>query len=151
MHTKFRSRIAVNNNIRSKLCTACFEFMPACTHLYCVLGKTKLRTSELFSWTKSNFWFSTIRQKKSHHNVRDPDSVPPVYSLLPILLLRFFAVLEYCIKNHIVIDRSHRTTGPWSDLRPDSWSWANSGLDTTSRIFETEKFWVKTRSYWANA
>jgi hypothetical protein len=48
-------------------------------------------------------------------------------------------------------EKPHRTTGPRSDLRPDLWSWANSGLDTTSRIFETKKFWVKTRSYWAKA
>ena len=33
-------------------------------------------------------------------------------------------------------EKSHRTTGPRSDLRPDSWSWANSGLDTASRILE---------------
>ena len=41
-------------------------------------------------------------------------------------------------------EKSHRTTstctGPPSDLRPDTWSWANSGLDTTSRIFENEFF-----------
>ena len=37
-------------------------------------------------------------------------------------------------------EKSHRTTGPRSDLRPDSWSWANSGLDPTSRIFENESF-----------
>jgi hypothetical protein len=41
-------------------------------------------------------------------------------------------------------EKSHRTTGPRSDLRPDSWSWANSGLDTTSRIFENGIFWVTT-------
>ena len=39
-------------------------------------------------------------------------------------------------------EKSHRTTGPRSDLRPDSWSWANFGLDRTSRIFENEIFWV---------
>ena len=33
-------------------------------------------------------------------------------------------------------EKSHRTTGPPSDLRPDSWSWANSDLETTSRIYE---------------
>ena len=44
------------------------------------------------------------------------------------------------------IEKSHRTTGPWSDLRPDSWSSANSGLDTTSRIFENRSFWVATRA-----
>jgi hypothetical protein len=43
-------------------------------------------------------------------------------------------------------EKLHRTTGPRSDLRPDSWPWANSGLDTTPRIFEIEKFWVTTRS-----
>ena len=48
-------------------------------------------------------------------------------------------------------EKPHRTTGPRSDLRPDSWSWENSGLDTTSKMFETEKFWVKTTSYWAKA
>jgi hypothetical protein len=48
------------------------------------------------------------------------------------------------LKNRMVISRiatskkSHRNTRPRSDLRPDSWSRANSGLDTTSRIFETE-------------
>ena len=30
-------------------------------------------------------------------------------------------------------EKSHRTTGPRSDLRPDSWSWANSILDTSIR------------------
>ena len=28
-------------------------------------------------------------------------------------------------------EKSDRTTGPRSDLRPDSWSWTNSGLDTS--------------------
>ena len=28
-------------------------------------------------------------------------------------------------------EKSHRTTSPRSDLRPDSWSWVNSGLETT--------------------
>jgi hypothetical protein len=42
-------------------------------------------------------------------------------------------------------EKSHRTTGPRSDLRPDLWSWANSGLDSTFGNVETESFWVKTR------
>jgi len=37
-------------------------------------------------------------------------------------------------------EKSHRTTGPQSDLRADSWSCANSGIDTTSRIFENGFF-----------
>jgi hypothetical protein len=37
-------------------------------------------------------------------------------------------------------EKSNRTTGPLSNLRPDSWSWANSGLDTTSRIFGNLNF-----------
>ena len=37
-------------------------------------------------------------------------------------------------------DKSHRTTGPRSDLRPDSWTFENSGLDTASRILETDCF-----------
>ena len=41
-------------------------------------------------------------------------------------------------------EKSHRTTGPRSDLRPDSWSWADSGLETTFGIIETESFWVTT-------
>ena len=48
-------------------------------------------------------------------------------------------------------EKSHRTTGPLSDLRPDSWSWTNSGLDTTSRIFENGIFWVTTRANYAKA
>jgi len=49
----------------------------------------------------------------------------PCTPFLPILLFRFSRYSSTASKNHIVIDRSHRTTGPWSDLRPDSWSWAN--------------------------
>ena len=47
-------------------------------------------------------------------------------------------------------EKSHRTTGPRSDLRPDSWSWANSGLDSTFSKVETESFWVTTRGAYAN-
>ena len=43
------------------------------------------------------------------------------------------------------LENSHRTTGPWSDLRPDSWSLANSGLDSTFGNVETGSFWVTTR------
>ena len=43
-------------------------------------------------------------------------------------------------------EKPHRTTGPRSDLRLDLSSWANSGLDTTSRIFENEIFGVTTRA-----
>ena len=43
-------------------------------------------------------------------------------------------------------DKSHRTTGPPSDLRPDSWSWAKFGLETTFGIIETEKLlWTPGR------
>ena len=51
------------------------------------------------------------------------------------------------LKNRMVVSRianlekSRRTTGPRSDLRPDSWSRANSGLDMSSRIFEN---WIFT-------
>jgi hypothetical protein len=48
-------------------------------------------------------------------------------------------------KSHI-----HRTTGPRSDLRPDSWSWANSGLDSTFGNVETGSFRVTTRGAYAN-
>ena len=41
-------------------------------------------------------------------------------------------------------EKLHRTTGLRSDLRPDSWYWANSGLDSTSSNVETESFWVTT-------
>jgi hypothetical protein len=37
-------------------------------------------------------------------------------------------------------EKSDRTTGPRSDLRPDPLSWANSGLDSTFGNVETEKF-----------
>ena len=40
-----------------------------------------------------------------------------------------------------------RTTGPRSDLRPDSWSWANSGLNTTSRIFKNEIYFNTQEFY----
>jgi hypothetical protein len=46
-------------------------------------------------------------------------------------------------------EKSHRTTDPRWDLRPDSWSWANSGLDTTStRTFPLflDHFWLYVRS-----
>jgi hypothetical protein len=39
----------------------------------------------------------------------------------------------------------NRTTGPRSDLRLDSCSWANSGLDLTCDNVETESLWVTTR------
>jgi hypothetical protein len=39
------------------------------------------------------------------------------------------------------VEKSRRTTGPPSDLRPDSWSRANSGLAMSSRIFEN---WIFT-------
>ena len=42
-------------------------------------------------------------------------------------------------------EKSYRTTGPRSDLKPDSWSWANSGLDSTFGNVETGIFWVTTR------
>ena len=42
-------------------------------------------------------------------------------------------------------EKSHRTTDPWLDLRPDSWSSANSGLDSTFGNVETGSFWVTTR------
>ena len=42
-------------------------------------------------------------------------------------------------------EKSYRTTGPRSDLSPVSWSLANSVLETTFGIIETEKFWVDTR------
>jgi hypothetical protein len=42
-------------------------------------------------------------------------------------------------------EKSHRTTGPRSDLRPDWWYWANSGLDSTFGNVETGSFWVTTR------
>ena len=42
-------------------------------------------------------------------------------------------------------EKPYRTTGPWSDLSPDSWSWANSGLETTFGNAETGSFWVTTR------
>jgi hypothetical protein len=42
-------------------------------------------------------------------------------------------------------EKSHWITGPRSDLRPDSWFWANSGLDSTFGNVETESFWVMTR------
>jgi hypothetical protein len=47
-------------------------------------------------------------------------------------------------------EKSHRTTGPWSDLRPDSWSLANFGLDSTFGNVETGSFWVTTRGALAN-
>ena len=37
-------------------------------------------------------------------------------------------------------EKSHRTTGSRSDLRPDSWSWANSGLDSTFGNVEPKVF-----------
>ena len=49
------------------------------------------------------------------------------------------------------LEKAHSTTGPRSDLIPDSWSWANSGLNTTSRIFGTENFGVATRANSAKA
>jgi hypothetical protein len=60
------------------------------------------------------------------------------------------------LKNRMVIlqnrnfEKSHRTTGPRLDLRPDLWSWANSGLDSTFGNVETGSFWVTTRGTWAN-
>ena len=42
-------------------------------------------------------------------------------------------------------EKSHRTTDPRSDLRPDSSSWANSGLESTFGNVETGSFWVTTR------
>ena len=42
-------------------------------------------------------------------------------------------------------EKSHRTTGPRSDLRPDSWSWAYSSLDSSFGNVETGSFWVTTR------
>ena len=41
-------------------------------------------------------------------------------------------------------EKSHRATGARSDLRPDWWSWANSGLETSFGIIETEIFWLDT-------
>jgi hypothetical protein len=46
-------------------------------------------------------------------------------------------------------EKPRRTTGPQSDLRPDSWSWANSGLDTTSRIFENDFFVGDDQGEWS--
>jgi hypothetical protein len=43
--------------------------------------------------------------------------------------------------------KSHRTTGPRSDLRPDLWSCANLGLDSTFSNVETESFWVTSRGF----
>jgi hypothetical protein len=47
--------------------------------------------------------------------------------------------------------KSHRSTGPRSDLRPDSWSWANSGLDSTFGNVETGSFWLTTSGAYANS
>ena len=47
-------------------------------------------------------------------------------------------------------EKSHGTTGPRSYLRPDLWSWANSGLDSTFGNVETGSFWVTTRGASAN-
>ena len=47
-------------------------------------------------------------------------------------------------------EKSHRSTGPRSDLRPDLWSWTNSGLDSTFGNVETGSFWVTTRGASAN-
>ena len=43
-------------------------------------------------------------------------------------------------------EKSHKTTGPRSDLRPDLWSSSNSALETAFGIIETEKEWVDTRA-----
>jgi hypothetical protein len=49
------------------------------------------------------------------------------------------------LKTHMVklqnrnFEKSHRTTGPRSDLRPDLWSWENYGIETTFGIIETGK------------
>jgi hypothetical protein len=43
------------------------------------------------------------------------------------------------------LENSYRTTDPRSDLRPDLWSWANSGLGSTFGNVETGSFWVTTR------
>ena len=71
---------------------------------------------------------------------------------------RVFQNLPYKFKKDFQnrnLEKSHRTTGPRSDLRPDSWSWANFGLDPTSRIFENEfeneSFWSTTRANQAKA
>jgi hypothetical protein len=49
---------------------------------------------------------------------------------------------DFCNRN---FEKSYRTTGPRLDLRPDLWSWANSGLDSTFGNVETGSFWVTTR------
>jgi hypothetical protein len=46
-----------------------------------------IKLIELYAMTKSEFLFSMIRLRKSNHNVRDPDSVPPVYSFSPNYLV----------------------------------------------------------------
>jgi hypothetical protein len=42
-------------------------------------------------------------------------------------------------------EKPHRTTGPRSDLKPDSWPWAKTGLDSSFGNIETESFRATTR------
>ena len=85
----------------------------------------------------ADFW-----KKFSSSRKRGGADFPPgfvwwvVWAESPIQILKNRMVISRIAtsKNHIELLVPAR-----SDLRPDSWSWANSGLDTTSRIFENEK------------
>ena len=50
--------------------------------------RQQIKLIELRWLTRSEFWFSMVQLRKSRHNVPNPDSVPPVYPFLPILLLQ---------------------------------------------------------------
>jgi hypothetical protein len=77
-------------------------------------------------------------------------AVPPP-RLLPAENLPYKFKNSYGDLRNRNFEKLHRTTGPRSDLRPDSWFWANSGLETTSRIFESEFSGVATRASQAKA
>ena len=96
--------------------------------------------------TRANFWkkFSSSRKRGG------ADFFPGLYGGLYGQNLPYKFKKSYGDFRNRNFEKSHRTihrtTGPRSNLRPDLWSWENSGLDTTSRIFENWFFWVTTRA-----
>ena len=93
--------------------------------------------------TEADFWkCSPLREKRGC-----ADFFPGLYGGLYGQNLPYKFKNSYGDFQNRNFEKSHRTTGPRSDLRPDSWSWANSGLTTTSRIFKNEIYFNVQENY----
>jgi hypothetical protein len=70
----------------------------------------------------------------------DSVSCPGLYGVLYGQNLPYKFKTSYGDFTHRNFVKSHRTTGPRSDLRAELWSWVISGLETTSGTSKSEVF-----------